>query len=498
MTPNKDQFIELAKSANVIPVYAELYADMQTPVCAFAKLLDARDCFLLESAENSDKWGRYSFIGRGAHAKFTISEGRGELRFKSGKKIFSSDGESPFNPMRSYLKSRKLAHIDGLPSFVGGAVGYIGYECVSFFERLPEPKGSSAVPDASLAFFDEIVIFDNARHTAKILACAHVDEFDSPEAAYEYARSKVRSLAEIFSYSGRSEFSLGSSDKKIELKANMTKSEYENMVRAGKKYISEGDIIQVVLSQKFSAEADINPLSAYRALRLINPSPYMFCVKSGDSCLVGSSPETMLRFSPSRAELRPIAGTRRRGNGDAEDAALCDDLLSNEKERAEHLMLVDLGRNDLSRFCRAGSVSVSDFMTVEKYSHVMHLVSTVRGIPEEGTDAFDALAAAFPAGTLSGAPKIRAMEIINELEPERRGAYGGAVGYFGYGGDMDLAITIRTLQINKGRLTVQAGAGIVYDSDPEFEYEETRMKVRAVTEAIERAASLENFDPSSL
>lgn len=499
MTPNKEQFIKYAATANVVPVYTELLADMETPVSTYSKLEGFDECFLLESAENVDNWGRYSFIGCNAKAVFALNGKKGVLKFADGGTVESSseDGLGPLAPLREYLAGRKLAGLKSLPRFVGGAVGYFGYECVRLFERLPEPKGERKWDDAHFALYDDIIIFDNLRHTAKIVSCAHIDEHESPAAAYEAAVSRVGKLVKIFK-SPRKPEPEHKSVGEIKMKSNMSQDRFIEMVEKAKDYIRHGEIIQVVPSQKFSTDQEIDPISAYRALRLINPSPYLFCLKMGSRYLVGSSPETLLRFGGGKAELRPIAGTRRRGADENEDMRLADELLSDEKERAEHLMLVDLGRNDLSRFCESGSVQVTDFMSVERYSHVMHLVSDISGEAKRGVDAFDALAAAFPAGTLSGAPKIRAMEIINELEPERRGPYGGAAGYLGYGGNMDLAITIRTLQIGDGVTSVQAGAGIVADSNPQSEFEETKMKARAVAKAIEAADSLDTLDVNNM
>ena len=496
MTPTKTEFTELAQNANVIPVYAELLADMETPVSTFAKLDGLAECFLLESAENVDNWGRYSFIGCNPSAVFTLNGKKSVLKFSDSEEIKSESelGIGPLAPLREYIAGRRPADVKGLPRFFGGAVGYFGYECVGLFEKLPEPKGEKIWDDARFALYDDIIVFDNLRHTAKIVACAHTEKFATPEAAYDDAVARVERLSKIFKSARPVKPAREASAKRIRLSSNMPREDFIEMVEKAKDYIKYGEAIQIVPSQKFSAVSDIDPLSAYRALRLINPSPYMFCLKMPDGCLVGSSPETLLRFGDGKAEVRPIAGTRRRGSDENEDMRLADELLSNQKERAEHLMLVDLGRNDLSRFCRSGSVQVGDFMKIERYSHVMHLVSDISGIPREGADAFDALAAAFPAGTLSGAPKIRAMEIINELEPERRGPYGGAVGYLGYGGNMDLAITIRTLQMRGGKVSVQAGAGIVFDSDPESEYEETRMKSRAVSRALEMADGIDTLD----
>ena len=498
MTPNKEQFKSFAAGANVIPVYSQVLADMETPVSVFSKL-ESRfdDCFLLESAENVDNWGRYSFLGCNPKAVFTLNDKHSVLKFADGRvrESVSAEGLEPLAPLRKYIAGRKMARIDALPSFVGGAVGYFGYECVNMFEALPEPKGARVWDDARFALYDDVIVFDNLRHTAKIVACVHTDEYENLDAAYADGERRVAELTALFR-SERVEHAC--KPCQIDLKSNMSREAFCAMVEKAKRYIIEGEAIQIVPSQKFSTDAEVDAIAAYRALRLINPSPYMFFIKGSGRYLVGSSPETLIRFKDGTARVRPIAGTRRRGADLAEDMRLADELLSNEKERAEHLMLVDLGRNDLSRFCKTSSVRVREFMKVERYSHVMHLVSDIGGIVRDGIDAFDALKAAFPAGTLSGAPKIRAMEIINELEPERRGPYGGAAGYIGYSGDMDLAITIRTLQIADGKMSVQAGAGIVFDSVPEFEYEETRIKSRAVAKAVEAAQSLECADVGTL
>ena len=498
MTPNKEQFKSFAAGANVIPVYSQVLADMETPVSVFSKLENRfDDCFLLESAENVDNWGRYSFLGCNPKAVFTLNDKHSVLKFADGRaqESVSVYGLEPLAPLRNYIAGRKMARVDALPSFVGGAVGYFGYECVNMFEALPEPKGARVWDDARFALYDDVIIFDNLRHTAKIVACVHTDEYDNLDAAYADGERRVAELTALFR-SERVEHAC--KPCQIDLKSNMSREAFCAMVEKAKRYIIEGEAIQIVPSQKFSTDAEVDAIAAYRALRLINPSPYMFFIKGGGRYLVGSSPETLIRFEDGTARVRPIAGTRRRGADLAEDMRLADELLSNEKERAEHLMLVDLGRNDLSRFCKTSSVRVREFMKVERYSHVMHLVSDIGGIVRDGIDAFDALKAAFPAGTLSGAPKIRAMEIINELEPERRGPYGGAAGYIGYSGNMDLAITIRTLQIADGKMSVQAGAGIVFDSVPDFEYEETRIKSRAVAKAVEAAQNLECADVGTL
>ncbi len=495
MKPTREEFKKLARDANVVPVYAELLADMETPVSAFAKIAERPGAFLLESAESVENWGRYSFLGFSPKAEFKLSGGAGRLTFSDGKSRSSAPGEFPLKPLHDYIATRKVHQPSDLPRFFGGAIGYFGYETANMFERLPEPKTEALWDDASLGLYDDVIIFDNARHTVKMVAAAHIDEYASADDAYDGACARVRALMEIYR-SPRPE-TPRPAPQPIRMKSDMPREDFVAMVERAKEYIRDGEIIQVVLSQEFSSDARVDPISAYRALRFINPSPYMFCIKSGRNCLVGSSPETLVRFGGGKAYVSPIAGTRRRGADEAEDMRLADELLSDEKERAEHLMLVDLGRNDISRFCEPGSVQVGEFMSIQRYSHVMHLVSRVTGEAKKGVDAFDALAATFPAGTLSGAPKIRAMQIINELESSRRGPYGGAAGYVGYNGSMDMAITIRTLQIRDGMLSVRAGAGIVHDSDPETEYEETRAKSRAVARAIESAGRLE-LDTDSL
>ena len=365
-------------------------------------------------------------------------------------------------------------------------MGFIGYETVNEFEELPPPKGELPVPETVMLMTDEMIIFDNVRHTAKLVVCVRPEEFESLFACYEEAQKRIDRMEERL----KTPVTLPEQTPvdPPRFVPNMSREEYCDMVDQAKKAIREGELIQAVLSQKFSAPLASDPLRLYRALRLINPSPYTFFFKHGNHILIGSSPETMVKLENGVSSLRPIAGTRKRGKNAAEDRKLADELLNDEKERAEHLMLVDLGRNDLGRVAKPGSVQVREFMFVERYSHVMHLVSDVDALLAEGKDAFDLVKAAFPAGTLSGAPKVRAMELINQLEKEPRGVYGGAVGYFSYTGNMDLAITIRTLEILGDKITVQAGAGIVYDSVPEKEYEETMNKAAAIFKAVKLAA----------
>ncbi|HLZ18600.1 MAG TPA: anthranilate synthase component I, partial [Smithellaceae bacterium] len=376
----------------------------------------------------------------------------------------------------------------GLPRFFGGAVGYVGYDMVRYFEKLPAaPPDDLNLDESVFVISDSLVIFDNTRHTIKVVACAYTEGPESPEEAYKEACRKIDEMVSLLLAPAAAPAAMEPTNG-VAFESNMTSDQFKAMVEKAKDYIAAGDIIQVVLSQRFSTTCQADPVDLYRALRYINPSPYLFFLKLDDLTMIGSSPEVMVRLEQADVELRPIAGTRRRGKTEQEDRALADELLSDEKERAEHVMLVDLGRNDLGRIAETGTVQVNQYMVVEKYSHVMHLVSNVRAQLAKGKDAFDVLAATFPAGTLSGAPKVRAMQIIDELEIVRRGPYGGAVGYFSFSGNMDLCITIRTMVIRDGKIYVQAGAGIVYDSQPESEHQETINKSRGMQMAVKLAA----------
>ncbi len=474
LCPDKERFCELARSHDIVPVYKELLADTDTPVTVLARFAENRNAFLLESMEGGEKWGRYSFIGVDPELLFEADH--------SGAASGKLEQE-----IRAIYSNLKMAQVAGLPRFCGGAVGFLAYESVNEFEHLPEPKPANDIqPKTRFLKADRLIIFDNVLHTIKIVMCIRVKQSDDHEKTYAAAEAELDKLAaEMREPAPHQSFS---SHAPADFSSNFTKESFENAVRKAKDYIYDGDIIQVVLSQKFSAQCDIPALQVYRALRFLNPSPYTFFLKIDDQVLVGSSPEVMVRLTGDRVEVRPIAGTRRRGSSEQEDRALADELLADEKERAEHVMLVDLGRNDIGRVAESGSVQVTEYMVIERYSHVMHMVSHVEGILKREHDAYDVIAATFPAGTLSGAPKIRAMEIIHELEPHARGVYGGAVGYIGYGGNMDLAITIRTIEMLPGQLSVQAGAGIVYDSVPEKEFEETCHKAAGMRKAIEMAA----------
>lgn len=486
--PTFEEFRELAKKGNVIPVCREHLADMETPVTALSRFSEDDYAFLLESVDGGERWGRFSIIGMHPKAIFSVDQnGKAELHSLNNHVEAFENGTQGLEALREVLGKSKFVSLPGLPRFIGGAFGYIGYENTREFEKLPEPKQDLKGPMTSMMICDDLAVFDNVRHTVKVVACSHVDDFPGLDEAYRDACARIQTIEQRLKPPAP-ELPPAEYNKDINLESNIDRETFRDMVNCAKDYIIEGDVIQVVLSQRFTTDLPAHPLTIYRALRLINPSPYMFFLKFKDRILIGSSPEIMVRLTGSKAELRPIAGTRPRGATEQEDRALADDLLADEKERAEHVMLVDLGRNDLGRVSRKGSVQVRDFMTIERYSHVMHIVSHCQSELVDGMDAYSLIKATFPAGTLSGAPKIRAMEIINELEPQPRGAYGGSVGYIGYDGNMDIAITIRTLEVEGDRVSVQAGAGIVYDSDPDREYEETVNKAKGMVKALELAA----------
>jgi len=487
--PAFEDFQKLAGKAGLIPVFREIVADLDTPLSVFAKVAgDESHAFLLESLEGGEKWGRYSFIGLDPILTF---ESRGEnISIRRGKDNQERKGD-PLVILKEVLESFKVSQDnDFLPRFYGGAVGYLGYDMVRFMEHLPVMTPPQEIfPDSSFMIPRLVLIFDNFHQTLTIVNCVETDGNTNPESLYREAQKKIDSivmrlrntplpvsLTEVPSKEGDHNF-----------KPNMTQESFKQMVARAKEYILAGDIIQVVLSQRFHSKTNLSPLVIYRALRHINPSPYLFYVKLGESIQIGSSPEILVRLEEGMVDVRPIAGTRPRGRTAEEDLALENELLADPKERAEHLMLVDLGRNDVGRVAQYGTVDTHDLLVIERYSHVMHIVSGVRGRLEEGKDQFDVIRACFPAGTVSGAPKIRAMEIIEELEPERRGPYAGAVGYFGFSGNMDFCITIRTFVMNGDDLWVQAGAGIVADSDPEMEYQETLNKSRGLRRAVELA-----------
>ncbi len=484
-----DAFAKLAAPGSLVPLYREILADIHTPVTALMNLRAKSYAYLLESMEGGEKWGRYTFLGCDPRTIFRVVGSRVEIE-ENGKKTSCAHQGDPMKYLKNLVGKYHPVPTDSLPRFYGGALGYLGYDMVRYFEKLPEViTGDSERVDAVFIITDTVVIFDHIRHTIKAVASIRVDEGSDLRSLYDEGLRKIEETIDSVTSKDGEEPVRRSSGGDFSLQPERAPEAFKDMVRKAKEYIVNGDVIQVVLSQRFRRKSDMNPVDLYRALRFINPSPYLFYLKLGDITLIGSSPEVMVRMEEGIAELRPIAGTRRRGKNEQEDRMLADELLGDAKEKAEHIMLVDLGRNDLGRVARTGSVQVTRLMMVERYSHVMHLVSNVQAQLAPGKDAFDVLRATFPAGTLTGAPKVRAMEIIEELEESRRGPYGGAVGYIGYTGNMDLCITIRTITVEEGTLFIQTGAGIVADSDPDLEYEETMHKAKAMMEAIHLAAN---------
>jgi anthranilate synthase component 1 len=493
----QEEFLKLCSKGNLVPVYKEIPGDLETPVSAYYKLAGRSTySFLLESVEGEEKIARYSFIARDPELVFT-SKGREAriLRFVKGKhkpeKITFSG--SPLSVVRELMKDYRAVQVAGLPRFYGGMVGYLSYDCVRFFERLPDKTTDDLnLPDICMALARHLVVFDHRYHTIKVVSCVHLSRNDSRDEKIRKYKAALKTIDGLIA-DLRKPLSVPAhkkSDKKISVTSNCTKAQYERMVIKGKAHIKAGDIFQIVLSQRLKADISVDAFEIYRCLRVLNPSPYMFFLNFGGLQLVGASPELLVRCENGLVETRPIAGTRPRGKDDAEDQALVKSLLADPKEKAEHIMLVDLGRNDLGRVCVKGTVRLSEFMEVEKYSHVMHIVSNVQGNLRKDLDALDVLEAAFPAGTLSGAPKIRAMEIIEDLESQKRGPYGGAVGILSFSKNLDTCITIRTIVVHKAKAYVQAGAGIVADSDPATEYTETMNKAKAQIRAIELAHNL--------
>ena len=469
-TPSKADFIDYAKSGNLIPVYREIIADAETPVSAYQKLLKTGPSFLLESVEGGERVGRYSFIGTNPSTVIRVAQ---------------RSGDDALRAVELEMSKYKPVTLPGLPRFTGGAVGFISYEYIHQIEpSVPRPQRDDlGTPTLCFMITDTILIFDRVSQTIKIVANAHV-EGDATH-AYTRACSQIdRLLAQLAQplASPPLEFQKDAPDVPVE--SNMTTERYAGMVSQAQEYIKAGDIIQVVLAQRFQTPLKSSALDVYRALRSINPSPYMFLLDFGDFQLVGASPEVHVRCEDGNVEIRPIAGTRWRGKSPEEDERLAKDLLADEKERAEHLMLVDLARNDIGRVCDFGSVRVPEFMVIEKYSHVMHIVSGVEGKLQKGRSSYDLMRATFPAGTVSGAPKIRAMQIISGQEQTQRGPYAGAVGYFSFNGNVDSCITLRTALLKDGVAYVQAGGGIVADSDPKYEFQESVNKSKAMLKAI--------------
>ncbi|PRX28934.1 anthranilate synthase component I [Orenia metallireducens] len=484
--PAKEEFLKLSEDANIIPVYKEIVADMETPVSAFKKLKGEGYSYLLESVEQGQKIGRYSFIGIDYHAIVSSKDGQLVVKDSSGKILKSKDTENPLQDLKDILSKYQSVEVEGLPLFYGGAVGYLGYDVVKYFENIPQDNEDDLVlPEMNFILSDTLVIFDHLHHSIKVVTNVKVS--DNLESDYRLAKEKIDKIITKLDTPLKEESRSEVKEKKLKFKSNISKEEFMKNVEKAKDYIREGDIFQVVLSQRLEVPITAGSFDIYRQLRRVNPSPYMYYLDFVDFEIVGSSPELLVRVEDGVIENRPIAGTRKRGKDSQEDRELAQDLLGDEKERAEHIMLVDLGRNDIGKVSEYGSVEVSRLMEIEYYSHVMHIVSDVQGKLKNDEDIYSGLQSCFPAGTLSGAPKIRAMEIIDELENTRRGPYGGSIGYFGYSGNLDSCITIRTMVIKDKKAYVQAGAGIVADSDPEFEYQETLNKAQALLEAVRLA-----------
>jgi anthranilate synthase component 1 len=493
MTPSFPEFVRLAARHNLIPLSKEIVVDRVTPVSVFERLQKGEShTFLLESVEGGERFGRYSFVGQRPHATF-VCRGK-EITYREGTKARTWKTQNPLQDLKTIFARVKPAPLSDLPRFWGGAIGYWDYDTVRYFERLPNGRPDTlGFPTGAFQLSGEVVVFDRFSQVAKVIANIHIP--DNKRSPKDLKRLYTEGVKSIERQVARMEAVPSSSRPKKMPKLTpprplMTQEAYEHAVERAKEHIRAGDIIQVVLSQRWALDPRVTPLEVYRALRMVNPSPYMYYLHFPELDLVGSSPELLVRKENDLAETRPIAGTRRRGKNEGEDRALGEELKNDPKERAEHLMLVDLGRNDLGRVCMPGTIKVPELMNIENYSHVMHLVSSVTGKLSPEANAFDLFQASFPAGTVSGAPKIRAMQIIDELEPMRRGPYAGAVGYFSYTGNMDMAITIRTLFFHKGKAYMQAGAGIVADSVPSREHQECQDKAAGLFAAVQKAHNL--------
>ena len=475
VTPSRETFLQLSRKGNVVPVYTDMLADLETPVSAFVKLRGNQPAFLLESVEGGENVSRFSFIG--CNPRKIISARAGDA--------------DPLKLLEAELAGYKPVDVPGLPPFTGGAVGYLGYEFIHSVEKsVPlAAKDELGVPAMWFMMCDSVLAFDRAHQTMRLIVNAHTG--NDAGAAYDAACAELQRMqAALAKPTPLTSSTLGDSGPVQVPQGNFTKDAFEQMVEGSKEYIRAGDIFQIVLSQRFSREFKRSPLDLYRTLRTVNPSPYMFLLETGDFALVGASPEVHVRLTGRKVEIRPIAGTRPRGKTSTEDVALEKELLADEKEKAEHLMLVDLARNDIGRVCAYGSVKVPEFMVIERYSHVMHIVSQVEGQLAPERSAFDLMRATFPAGTVSGAPKIRAMQLIASMEGTQRGSYAGALGYFSYNGNLDSCITLRTALVKDKMVHIQAGAGVVADSVPAAEYQETINKASALFKAITLADRL--------
>jgi anthranilate synthase component 1 len=499
--PTREEFVELARQGNTVPVYCQLLSDNLTPVTAFASVsADTEHAFLLESVVGGEKIGQYSFIAANPFLRFQATRDQILIESADTGQSEQRQADDPLVVLEELLARYRMVHHPDLPRFIGGAVGYAGYDMVRYCERLPDaPEDDRHLPDLLFGLYDTMVVFDHVNKTIKAVGLAHVDR-DGVDGAYDDACRRIDALVQALSKPRMSQVGqiVTEGQPALPFTSNFERADFERAVDACKEYIRAGDIFQVVLSQRLSVETDADPYDIYRALRVVNPSPFMFYLKSPACTLVGASPEIMCRVEDGMVTNRPLAGTRRRGRTEAEDKALEQELLADPKERAEHIMLVDLGRNDVGRVAEPGSVKLTEVMVIERYSHVMHICSEVQGPLAPGKTTFDALRAALPVGTVSGAPKVRAMEIIDEFEPTRRGPYAGAVGYIDFAGNMDTCIALRTMVVMESRrfvdtpakqyrIYIQAGGGIVADSVPASEYEETINKARALLKAVEIA-----------
>lgn len=484
--PSPEEFRRCADQARFVPVFRQLTSDTLTPVTAYDRLADGEWSFLFESVVGGEKIGRYSFVGSRPFLSLTAWGRKVRLRHANGE-TESWDSDDPLVDLDRLLADYRCVHLPELPRFCGGAVGFAGYDVIRYTEHLPNvPEDDRQLPDLCFALYDSMVVFDHIRKVVLAVVLADTADRD-PDAARQHAEGRLQQLCEQLSETP-DQLSLTDIDLTVEpdlpTESNFTQDHFEDCVEQCREYIRAGDIFQVVFSQRLKHQSEARPLDVYRSLRMVNPSPFMFLLQTPELHLVGSSPEIMVRVEDGETTIRPLAGTRRRGRTDQEDRALAEELLADPKERAEHVMLIDLARNDVGRVAEFGSVELSDVMVVERYSHVMHITSNVVGQLRPGMSAVEALRAGLPAGTVSGAPKVRAMEVIDEIEPHKRGPYGGAVGYIDFTGNMDTCIALRTLVIHDGVIYVQAGAGIVADSVPRLEYEETLNKARALLKAI--------------
>ena len=483
--PTLDEFRRKARAGNLVPVYREILGDLETPVSAFRKIDRGGHAFLLESVEGGEKWGRYSFLGADPIAVVRVEGHR--MSVESRGKTRTSTVADPIAALQSVLAAYRPVEVPGLPRFVGGAVGYFGYDCVRFLEdtvHLPD-WSPGEIADAQFLITGSILVFDNLSHTIKVVVNAEIA--GDADAAYKKAVARIDSLVTALRRPLAAPAPRPQTARKPVFTSTTTRAQFERDVDRAKEHIFAGEAFQIVLSHELSTPIDCAPFDIYRALRRINPSPYMYFLRFGADAIAGASPEVLVRKEDDVVEVRPIAGTRARGATRVEDLRLEEELRASDKDQAEHIMLVDLGRNDVGRVAAYGSVSTDELMVVERYSHVMHLVSSVRGVARDGVTGFDALRACFPAGTVSGAPKVRAMQILYDIEQRRRGIYAGGVGYFGFSGNMDMCIAIRTVLCRGGRAYIGVGAGIVANSNPRLEYEETRNKAQVLVAAIEAA-----------